>query len=238
MRAGACLLFYAFSIDNPFMEKDMPASHFASRFAPRSLARPLLLAVLAGACALPLLPVQAGDNNSWTVDRTMTARDGGEPFALVRDGGNLITGSDADHKRVKELERSVKGDFLWFRDGGKEYIVQDPAALQRMDAAWAPMRELGAQMGQHGAEMGRQGGSMGSLGAKMALAAVTFNAEKMEAIGKQMEDAGKPMEATGKKMEAVGKKMEGVQKDAERTARGVIAESLRNGTAKPVATRG
>ncbi len=234
MRAGAGLLFYSFSIDNPFMEKDMHTSRFASR----SLTRPLLLAVLAGACALPLLPAHAlGGDNDVTISRTMTVRDGGEPFALVRDGGNVITGNDADQKRVKELKRSVKGDFLWFRDGGKEYIVQDPAALQRMDAAWAPMKELGAQMGQHGAEMGRQGGSMGSLGAKMALAAVTFNADKMEAIGKQMEDAGKPMEATGKKMEAVGKKMEGVQKEAERTARGVIAESLRNGTAKPVATR-
>ena len=208
-----------------------------SRSASRFLKKPLLLAVLAGACALPLLPVQAGDSGI-SVNRTMSASDGGEPFALVRGDGSVITGEDGDRKRIKELKRSVKGDFLWFRDGGKEYIVQDPAALQRMDAAWAPMKELGTQMGQHGADMGRQGGSMGALGAKMALAAVTFNADKMEAIGKQMEDAGKPMEATGKKMEEVGKKMEAVQKDAERTARGVIRDSLKNGTAKPVTTRG
>jgi len=204
---------------------------------PASLKRALLLGVLAGACALPLLPAHAlgGDIG---VNSSMQASDGGEPFALVRGEGSVITGETADRKRVKELKRSVKGDFLWFRDGGKEYIVQDPATLQRMDAAWAPMKELGAQMGQHGAEMGRQGGSMGSLGAKMALAAVTFNPEKMEAIGKQMENAGKPMEATGKKMEEVGKKMEAVQQDAERTARGVIRDALKNGTAKPVATRG
>ena len=208
------------------------------RLPSSSLKQPLLLAVLACACALPLLPAQAGDSNSWTVNRSMTARDGGEPFALVRDGGNVITGSDADQKRVKELKRSVQGDFFWFRQGGKEYIVTDPATIKRMGDAWAPMQALGAQMGQHGAEMGRQGGSMGSLGSKMALAAVTFNAEKMEAIGKQMEDAGKPMEATSKKMEEVGKKMEQAQKDAERAARGVIAESLRNGMAKPVTTRG
>ena len=234
MRAGAGRLLYAFSIDNSFMEKDMSTFRFASS----SLKQPLLLAVLACACALPLLPAQAGDSDSWSVNRTMSARDGGEPFALVRDGRNLITGSDADHKRVKEIKRSVSGDFFWFRQGGKEYIVTDPATLKRMGDAWAPMQALGAEMGQHGAEMGRQGGSMGSLGAKMALAAVTFNAEKMEAIGKQMEDAGKPMEATGKKMEEVGKRMEAAQQDAERTARGVIADSLRNGTAKPVATRG
>jgi len=213
-------------------------SRSAFRSASVSLKQPLLLAVLACACALPLLPAQAGDSNSWTVNRTMTVRDGGQPFALMRDGGNLITGNDADQKRVKELSRNVKGDFLWFRDSGKEYIVQDRATLQRMDAAWAPMRELGAKMGEHGAEMGRQGGSMGALGARMALAAVTFNAEKIEAIGKEMEDAGKPMEATGKKMEEIGKKMEAVQKEAERTARGVIRDSLQNGTAKPMATRG
>ena len=218
------------------MQDSRPAFPFASR----SLKRPLLLAAFACACALPLLSVsvsvQAGDGISF--NRTMQAADGGEPYALVRGEDSSITGDAAAQKRVKELKRSVKGDFLWFRDGGKEYVVQDPAALKRMDDAWAPMKELGAQMGGHGAEMGRQGASMGSLGAKMALAAVTFNAEKMEAIGKQMEDAGKPMEATGKKMEEVGKKMEQVQKDAERTARGVIAESLRNGTARPAPVRG
>lgn len=214
----------------------MQDTRLALPFASRSLKRPLLLAAFAAACALPLLPVQAGEGI--TINRSMQAADGGEPFALVRGSGSAITGNDVDKKRVKELQRSVKGDFFWFRDGGKEYIVQDPAALKRMDDAWAPMEQLGAQMGGHGAEMGRQGASMGSLGAKMALAAVTFNADKMEAIGKQMEDAGKPMEATGKKMEEVGKKMEQVQKDAERTARGVIRDSLRNGTAKPVPLRG
>ena len=231
-RAGESHLSYSFSIDTPLMEKIMQDTRFASR----SLKRPLLLAALAAACALPLLPVQAGDGI--TINRTMQAADGGEPFALVRGEGSTITGNEAAQKRVKELKRSVKGDFLWFRDGGKEYVVQDPAALKRLDDAWAPMKELGAQMGGHGAEMGRQGASMGSLGASMALAAVTFNREKMEAIGKQMEDAGKPMEATGKKMEEVGKRMEQVQKDAERTARGVIRESLQNGTAKPAPARG
>jgi len=210
----------------------------ASRLPSASLTRPLLLAVLACACALPLLPVQAGDSNSWTVNRTMSARDGGEPFALVNGAGSVITGEDADQKRVKQLKRSVNGDFLWFRQGGKEYIVTDPATLKRVGDAWAPMQALGKEMGGQGEQMGRQGAGMGALGAKMALAAVTFNEEKMEALGKQMEDAGKPMEATGKKMEEIGKRMEAAQAAAERSVRGVIAESLRNGTAKPVVARG
>ncbi len=212
------------------------ASPFASQSVSNSLKRPLLVAALAAACALPLLPVQAFEGI--TINRTMQASDGGEPFALVRGAGSSITGDNAAQQRVKELKRSVKGDFLWFQSKGKEYIVQDPAALKRAGDAWAPMEAIGAQMGGQGAEMGRHGASMGALGAKMALAAVTFNEEKMEALGKQMEEAGKPMEAAGKKMEDLGKKMEQEQRNAERTTRGVIQESLQNGTARPVAARG
>ena len=207
-----------------------------SRFVSRSLKQPLLLAVLACACALPLLPVQAGEGK--TINYNTQVSDGGEPFALARGASSVVTGDGADSKRFKELKRSVKGDFLWFRSNGKEYIVQDPATLKRVNDAWAPMGEIGAQMGGQGAEMGRHGASMGALGARMALAAITFNEEKMEALGKQMEEAGKPMEASGKKMEELGKKMEQEQRNAERTVRGVIRESLQNGTAKPVAVRG
>jgi len=218
------------------MEKIMQDTRFASPFASRSLKRPLLAVALAAACALPLLPVQAFEGI--TINRTIQAADGGEPFALVRGADSAITGDAAASKRVKELKRSVKGDFLWFRDGGKEYVVQDPAALKRVADAWAPIEAIGAQMGGQGAEMGRHGASMGALGAKMALAAVTFNEEKMEALGKQMEAAGKPMEAAGKKMEDLGKKMEQEQRNAERVTRGVIQESLKNGTAKPAPVRG
>jgi len=207
------------------------------RFAFPSLTRPLLLATLLAACALPLLPVQAGDSGV-TVNHSRQAGDGGAPFALVQGNGSTITGDDSDKQRVKALKRSVQGDFLWFRDGGKEYIVQDPATLKRIADAWAPMKALGAEMGGQGAEMGRHGASMGALGAKMALAAVTFDGDKMEAIGKEMEDAGKPMEESGKKMEAIGKRMEAMQERAERNVRVEIAGALRNGTAKPVTTRG
>ncbi|QNA87904.1 hypothetical protein G4G28_04460 [Massilia sp. Dwa41.01b] len=200
-----------------------------------SLKRPLLLCALAAACALPLLPVQAGEGIH--VSRSLQASDGGAPYAVVRGKDDVVAGERADSARIKELRRSIKGDFLWFRDGGKEYVVQDPATMGRVLAAWAPLEAIGARMGGQGAEMGRHGAAMGSIGAKMALAAITFDGDKMEALGKEMEAAGKPMEAAGKKMEELGKEMEREQDKAERAMRVEIRDALSKGTARPLPLR-
>lgn len=206
--------------------------HFTSPSVVRTVKRPLMLCALAAACALPLLPVQAGEGIH--VTRSAGAGDGGEPYAVVRGKDDMVAGGRADSARIKELRRSVKGDFFWFRDGGKEYLVQDPAAVKRVVDAWAPMEAIGARMGGQGAEMGRHGAAMGAAGAKMALAAITFDGDKMEALGKEMEAAGKPMEAAGKKMEDLGREMEQEQRKAERTMRAEIREALRSGTARPL----
>jgi hypothetical protein len=36
------------------------------------------------------------------------------------------------------LRSKVKGDFLWFRDGDKTYLIQDPALMAKVDAAGRP----------------------------------------------------------------------------------------------------
>jgi hypothetical protein len=47
----------------------------------------------------------------------------------------------------------VKGDFLWFRDGDKTYLIQDPALIAKVDAAWAPVNSIGEQMDAQGKKM-------------------------------------------------------------------------------------
>jgi hypothetical protein len=214
------------------MEELMQHCRFASHTP--DFKRSLLLCALAAACALPLLPVQAmaGEAPSRSV-HVGQSRDAGIPYGLVSGNGNVIAADRTDNEHVRALARRIDGDFLWFRSGGREYIVQDAATLKRVRDAWAPVEAVGAEMGGQGAEMGRHGASMGSLGASMALAAVTMNKAKMEAIGKQMEEAGKPMEAAGKKMEVLGKKMEREKEGADRIVRGAIDEAMGRGLAKP-----
>lgn len=214
-------------------------------FATRTIKHALLLSAAAAACAAPLLAVNAAPPGEGLVQvRSMHRAEGGEPYALVRPGsrGGVTSGvtvgdriSNADIDGIKD---KVQGEFLWFRKDGKEYIVQDAATLERVRQAWASTEKLGLEMERHGEEMGRHGKAMGSLGGDMAMASVTLNRAKMEAIGKKMEEAGKPMEELGKKMEILGKRMEAEHATADRTVRGIIAQALASGAARPAPRRG
>lgn len=210
----------------------MPQARFPS--ASRTLRHALLLGATVAACAAPLLSAHAAPpSDALEAVRSMHRSEGGEPYALVQEGRGLkMTVDNADKADLESIRRKVQGEFLWFRKDGKEYILQDPAALERVRQAWAPMEKTGAEMEKQGKEMGRHGAAMGGYGTKMALAAVSFNREKMEALGRQMEEAGKPMEAAGQKMEALGKQMEAQQKEADRTTRGIINESVSSGAAR------
>jgi hypothetical protein len=164
------------------------------------------------------------------------AADRGEPYALVRDGerGTSMTGDSADWSAVKNLRKRINGDFLWFRDGGKPYIVQDAGVLARARAAWEPVEKLGKEMDVHGREMDRHGKAMGALGKDMERAAVGTKPDeaKMHAIERRMNDAGKPMDALGKQMDVLGKRMDAESRTADKTVRTLIREALDKGLAQ------
>ncbi|KFI07391.1 M56 family metallopeptidase [Massilia sp. BSC265] len=130
-----------------------------------------------------------------------------DPYALVRAGDKdtTITGSSDDWDDIKEAKRRIGGDFLWFREGGKAYYIQDAGVLARVDAAWAPMNRLGAQMDVYGKEMDVHGKKMDALGKEMDVAARGFKPDedklrlveaRMEALGDEMDKLGKQLGAT------------------------------------------
>jgi hypothetical protein len=213
--------------------------HASRYFSSRSIKQALLISAAAAACAAPLLAVHAAPAaDAGKPVRVMHRGEGGDPYALVRPGTRMnMTVNNASDTDLEAIKRNVQGEFFWFRKDGKEFIVQDPALLERVRQAWAPMEKTGAEMEVHGKEMGRHGKVMGDYGKEMALASVTLNKDKMEAIGKKMENAGKPMEALGKKMEVLGEQMEAQQKDADRTTRAIIGEALASGKARPAPQR-
>lgn len=133
----------------------------------------------------------------------------GEPYALVSKGkdGYLMSGSSDDMPQIEAMRRSVDGDFLWFRRGGKAYVVTDPAILAQVRKSWAEADVLGERMRVLGDQMEVHG-------------------KKMEAIGQQMEEvsgAATPpsgIEAASKQMEALARQQGQL---AERQARLSVA---------------
>lgn len=141
-------------------------------------------------------------------ERRVVRKDGREePYAVVRanDKNTSMTGSSDDWDDIKDAKRRIGGDFLWFREGGQAWYIQDAGVLAKVDAAWAPMNRLGAQMDVVGKEMDVHGKKMDALGKDMDVAARGFKPdedklrvveERMEALGEEMEKLGKQMGAT------------------------------------------
>jgi len=144
-----------------------------------------------------------------------------QPYAIVRarDKDTTMSGSSDDWGDIKDAKRRVQGDFLWFREDGQAYYIQDPAVLAKVDAAWAPMEKLGKQMDVLGKEMDVHGKKMDALGKEMDVAARGYQPdqrklraleERMDALSKEMEALGSQMEKAGsdKERDRIGRRME------------------------------
>jgi hypothetical protein len=148
--------------------------------------------------------------------------------------GATMTGNSADAEAIEQIRRSIKGEFLWFRDGGRSWIVQDPDTVARARAAWAPVKRLGEQMNAHGKDMEQHGKAMEGLGQQMGRA----SEDERERLGGKMASLGQRMDALGKQMEALGKQMERESDAADRTVRGLIRNALAGGLAQQAPVQG
>jgi beta-lactamase regulating signal transducer with metallopeptidase domain len=132
----------------------------------------------------------------------------GESYALVGEGdeGFDMTGNSADWSSIKRLKRSIKGEFLWFRDGGKSWIVQDPDTLAKAHAAWAPVNQLGKQMDAYGKEMDKHGKVMESLGKDMEQAAggMQVDEPRVRELERKMNELGRQMSSLGQQIGKAG----------------------------------
>src|SRR4051812_42884292 len=66
-------------------------------------------------------------------------------YAYLASGGSItMSGDSKDVARARSFKQG-NGPLLWFREGGREYIVRDPDTLAQLDAVWKPGRELDAE---------------------------------------------------------------------------------------------
>ena len=90
-------------------------------------------------------------------------------YALVQgpERRGMLSGDSRDFDDIAAARQAVPGDFLWFRQGGKAYVVQDPALIAKVTEAYAPLKRLGEQMEVHGKEMEKHGKVVEQLGREM-----------------------------------------------------------------------
>lgn len=127
-----------------------------------------------------------------------------EPYAFVRgdDHGISMAGDDADLDTIKRLQTKIDGDFLWFRTGGKSYIVVDPAVLARARAAWEPLEALNRQMEGYDRRMNAYSKDMEALDKQLQQASADAHVDQpqLHALQREMEDVGRRMGDVGSRM--------------------------------------
>jgi beta-lactamase regulating signal transducer with metallopeptidase domain len=85
-------------------------------------------------------------------------------FVLLRGEGNtMMSGSRGDVERARRHRRGNE-PLLWFRYGGQEYVVRDPAVLREAEELWEPVGRIGEEQGRIGEQQGAIGEEQGRIG--------------------------------------------------------------------------
>jgi beta-lactamase regulating signal transducer with metallopeptidase domain len=127
------------------------------------------------------------------VEGRLHDKHGGEFYAVVHKRGSLINSHGSlDMAAIKLLERMDDGDFLWFRRGGRDYVVTDPDTIARARAAWRETDALGQQMEPLSRQMEVHGERMEELGDRMqALSEEAKPSPAMQAAQKRLRELGR-----------------------------------------------
>lgn len=139
-------------------------------------------------------------------------------FALVEpgeDGGfSIVMDANGDSPGLATLRRSASGPALWFERDGVEYVVTDPATVERARELCATLRESGREMGRIGAKqgaigarLGAYGGRLGALGGRLGAASARLatsrsSGSERDRIEAEMDEVRAEMEKVRTEMEA------------------------------------
>jgi len=115
------------------------------------------------------------------------------PYVIVSGKTDTLTmsGNHMDSEHIEELRKTISGDFIWFRGGGKSYIIRDQATIDRARALWAPQEELGRKQEALGKQQEELGNQQEELGKQMEQVQVkvpdlTNDLEKLQAKLKEL----------------------------------------------------
>jgi beta-lactamase regulating signal transducer with metallopeptidase domain len=177
-------------------------------------APPALVAPAAPAApAAPRLALRQGARTMQYQHMTMSDREPGLTYALVPHDSDrmIVSASHRDLTVIADMRQTFKRDFIWFRDGDKAYVIQDPAIVAKASEAWEPSNRISKAMDEQGRKMDSHGKVMDAIGLRMD--AKTREAESGPT--REMERQHRQIEQLGRQQEAIGRRMELAARDVE-----------------------
>ncbi len=177
-----------------------------------------LMGLLAAGIATYAFAQGANEEPGITAHGTLHLNDKrhGDSFALVRGVGDEMHmwGSIDDIDGIKASRRNIAGDYLWFRRGGRAYVVTDPALVERAvqaaretDEPERKMEELEAQMEPHNRKMEMLEKRMD------ALSDDSEPSPRAAAAQKQMQILGRQQDKLGRRQEMLAERQEDAEDD-------------------------
>ncbi len=128
---------------HPSRVEVMPTSQAAAPPVPPALALTPVSLPTPGVVPARRVPVDVAQKQG---RRNGSACHGDEAFAVVTRGSVIgECASAADLARVWNLRREAFGNFVWFRRGGRSYIVGDPETVRAALSAFAPLATIQEQ---------------------------------------------------------------------------------------------
>ncbi|MET0582292.1 MAG: M56 family metallopeptidase [Pseudoxanthomonas sp.] len=182
----------------------------------------------------------------------LSAREGQQAYVFVKGDHSIAEGTTEDIRKANRL-RSGNEELLWIRRDGREYVVRDPATLERFRASYAEAMSLGdaqAAIGNRHAAIGSKQAAIGERQAQLGMKQAELASLRMQeseadarmaeldrqqaALDQEQAKLNAPMAELDRQQEALSKKMEAANARAERETRKLMEEAIRNGTAKPL----
>lgn len=124
-----------------------------------------------------------------------------QSYAVVREGrkGFTMSGDMRDIEDIRAVQRSLDGDFVWFRRDGRAWVIRDAATLAQVESSRRSTDALDAQMQ--------------SLEERMRP-----HSDRMEALGRQMEALQAGIEGEPADMRAAERRLGALSRDIEALA--------------------
>ena len=115
-----------------------------------------------------------------------------------------IMGNTDDMLKVADLRKTIKGEFIWFAERDKSYVIEDPVLVAQAFAAWAPVQKIDAQMKAQGDKMEAQGKLMEAAAEK-----IRVNLEANGAL-RDVEQRGREIGRVAARHETIARRLEQV----------------------------
>lgn len=177
---------------------------------------------------------------------------GDQAYVLLRGNTSVMSGSMGDLREAQRVQRNGE-ELLWFRRGNLEYVVRDPATLERIRANYAEVTSLGnsqAAIGNRQSAIGNKQAAIGNRQAELGMKQAELATRRMRegeadarmaeldrqqaALDKQQAELAAPMAELDRQQAELDRKMQTANARAEQRAKKLMDEAIVKGTAQPL----